>query len=598
MFLKKKSGPDRDTGSGFSRKKALYSVLILLLSPIAAFQCVEWFTHNPWTIMTFKVFLWNVLFYEMVYLLLFFLTGSIRIACLTGSFLFLVIGLGNYFVVEFRSAPIVPWDIYSVRTAASVAENYDYTLSLQAGICLGIFVLLLVLAFFARWKPQRFRWPLRLGLSALTCVLMAGYTVRLHDTAFIKSMKLDNTLFTPYYMSRKNGFTTAFLMDLKYLKVSEPEGYRAEEEEEILSRYTAEEAGSRPNIIVIMNEAFSDPAILGDFAVNEDYMPYVHQLQQDTAHVISGMLNVSVKGGNTANTEYEFLTGASMRFLPAGSVPYQQYIFGPKPNLVSWLESLGYQTAAIHPYNSTGWNRDKVYEYFGFDQLIFNSGFKGATRIRKYIDDASCFDKIIDLYENKTAPMFTFAVTMQNHSGYFEDFDNFDVNIHATDCDSRILDRYLSLMKLSDTAFEDLTDYFMDEEEEVIIVFFGDHQPNDVVVEPVWKLQGKKGSALTDEENDLRYQVPYVIWSNRGLKGSGGSETSVNYLAGEVLAAAGLPLSPYLQYQAELKDQLPVLSTQRLTGSGGAELTEDEESASGDVLAYRKMQYYRMFDAK
>lgn len=61
------------------------------------------------------------------------------------------------------------------------------------------------------------------------------------------------------------------------------------------------------------------------------------------------MLNVSVCGGNTADTEYEFLTGNTMAFLPQGSIPYQQYVNGERPSLASYLQSLGYETVATHP---------------------------------------------------------------------------------------------------------------------------------------------------------------------------------------------------------------------------------------------------------
>ena len=45
-----------------------------------------------------------------------------------------------------------------------------------------------------------------------------------------------------------------------------------------------------------------------------------------------------------------------------------------------------------------------------------------------------------------------------------------------------------------------------------MIVFFGDHQPADSVVRPVWKLNGKDDADLTDEEEALRYKVPFFIW--------------------------------------------------------------------------------------
>ena len=576
--------------------RSAFSWLILLLSPVLAFQCAEWFTHNPWEIMTFRVALWNILFYEMVYLLIFFLTGRVRIACIAGDLLFLLCSLANYFVVQFRSAPIVPWDVFSIRTAASVANDFSYTLTPQAAVCLAVYFLLIVLAVFAKGRIR----PLlpRLLVCAALCAGIFCYVRVLHDDGFIKSMKLDNTLFTPYYMSRKNGMTTAFLMDLRYLHVEQPEEYSAREEEELLSAYTEEAPEKRPNIVVIMDEAFSDPAVLGDFDTNMDYMPYVHSLQEGAENTITGTLNVSVKGGNTANTEYEFLTGHSMRFLPAGSVPYQQYIFGEKASYASWLKELGYSAIAIHPYNANGWNRDRVYPWLGFDTFLSAKNFSSPTRVRKYIDDPSCFRKIIDLYESKEAgtPLFVFAVTMQNHSGYFADFDNFTVDVDATGCDSRILNRYLSLMKLSDEALRDFISYFSSQQEETIVVFFGDHQPNDVVVEPIWKLQGKKGSDLTDRENDIRYQVPYVIWANFDIDEGTGPETSVNYLASHVLRQAGLPLPAFGQYMETIEQEIPVLTTQRFLTADGLE-NEDREDLPV-LQEYNRMQYYRMFDDK
>lgn len=116
-----------------------------------------------------------------------------------------------------------------------------------------------------------------------------------------------------------------------------------------------------PNIIVMMNESFSDLSVLGDFETNEDYMPFIHSLEQGEKNTVTGMLNVSVCGGNTANTEFEFLTGNTMAFLPQGSIPYQQYINGDLKALPDYLKTLGYQTIATHPYNAGGWERDTVY---------------------------------------------------------------------------------------------------------------------------------------------------------------------------------------------------------------------------------------------
>ena len=99
-------------------------------------------------------------------------------------------------------------------------------------------------------------------------------------------------------------------------------------------------------------------------------------------NAIKGYAVASVKGGNTANAEYEFLTGNSMAYLPVGSIPYQQYIRGEMPTLASQLNEQGYLTYAMHPYGASGWNRNNIYEYFGFDQSFFKSDFSDANLIR------------------------------------------------------------------------------------------------------------------------------------------------------------------------------------------------------------------------
>ena len=81
----------------------------------------------------------------------------------------------------------------------------------------------------------------------------------------------------------------------------------------------------------------------------------------DKSRVI-GHLYVSVLGGNTANSEFEYLTGDSMAFLPSGSIPYQQYLNKYALSIVSHMKELGYSTTAMHPYNASGWNRSSVYE--------------------------------------------------------------------------------------------------------------------------------------------------------------------------------------------------------------------------------------------
>ena len=395
-----------------------------------------------------------------------------------------------------------------------------------------------------------------------------------------------------------------FAMDLAYVTVEKPSGYHAAEEQAVLESYESQEneaddnGGEEqlPNIIVVMNESFSDLKVLGDFTTNEDYMPYLHSLQNGAENTVTGYLNVSVCGGNTANTEFEFLTGNSMAFLPQGSIPYQQYITKELPALPAYLASLGYETVAAHPYYADGWDRDTVYPMLGFSESIFKDQFWGAGYVRKYVSDNSCVDKIIELYEQKETgkPLFIFNVTMQNHGGYSDTYDNFTPDITVDGVQNEALSQYLSLIKLSDQALEKLISYFKEADEKTIVVFFGDHQPNDTVAAPILNLNGMTTKTLTEEQLKLRYEVPYVIWANYDIAEETGKDTSANYLAADVLQYAGISENAYGNYLLELQQNYPVVSAMRVLTKDGVDT--NASSSKDELREYQSLQYYQLFD--
>lgn len=584
--------------------KKILSWLGMFLCPVAIYYLMEAFHMNAFVMTRWRAQILNILFFELLMLFLFFITGRLRIALVLETVFAFVAGLANFYVLSFRGNPIVPWDIFSIQTAVSVAGSYDYTLGKRQILTIsGFLVLLFFEIFFLKLTINTWKLVKRLIAVMCTLALIFGFTKMLQNDTMVSKFRLYPFLFTPAYMSQADGFAVTFLMDLQYLSVEKPEGYSAAQAQEILESYgkhttedKTEDMAQMPNIIVVMDEAFSDPAVLGEFTVNQDYMPFVHSLQQGADNTITGLLNVSVKGGNTANTEFEFLTGNTMAFLPAGSIPYQQYIMGEIPSVVSDLKEMGYVTYAMHPYYSTGWNRDKVYPYLGFEHAYFIDAFTTPSYVRKYVDDASCVDKIIEIYENKEAgqPMFLFNVTMQNHSPYTESYMNLKENITVEGANTQALSQYLSLIKLSDAALESLVTYFAGQMEPTVIVFFGDHQPTDSVVQPILTANGISADSLSPEEEAKHYEVPYVIWANYDIREGTNEDISANYLAAKVLDEAGVPLSAYQSYLLELSGEIPVVSSERVVDVDGKEQSVSETEA---LNTYKKLQYYQLFDA-
>lgn len=551
--------------------------------------------------MKIRIQLLNIVLFELIMALLLFLFGKLKTALRCQTILFMIIGLANYYVLEFRSAPIMPWDILSIGTAASVSNNFKYTLSKETVFVLIGFVILILLESKVTLELKK-DWRIRVGGVLASFALLWGFTAMLHQDSTVARFKLYDKLFTPTVMSKRDGTAVAFLMELKYIVVEKPDGYNKEDAAALLASYDTndtESATHTPNIIVIMNEAFSDLSVLGDFETNEDYMPFLHSLMQEgTPNTISGHLNVSVLGGNTANTEFEFLTGNTMAFLPQGSVAYQQYVKSNDYSIATYLKSKGYDTIAMHPYNASGWDRDKVYPLLGFDTFYSLKDWGNPVKIRKYVSDQSCYDKIIELYEQKDAntPFFLFNVTMQNHSSYSEEYDNFHPDITVEGTSSKILPNYLSLIKLSDQALENLIEYFSKADEDTVIVFFGDHQPSNSVAAPVWKLNGRSGDSLTEEEEARRYKVPFIIWANYDIEAASNVETSANYLGSHVLRAAGLPLYDYRNYLSQLEGQYPVLTAIRAENAQG--ISTPVKDVKSTLQDYMTLQYYNIFSQK
>jgi len=587
-----------------NRTKKIINILLLLILPIIIFYTMEFFLRNPFEKMRVGIQFLNIAFFELVAVILFFAAKSVRIAIRIEAVAALLIGLIDYFVVQFRSNPVMPWDIFSIKTAAVVADNYEYSLEPRAILCTG--VMLLVFAgtwFIPKW--DKLIVGIRIAGSVVGIVLLVLLTRYVQTPEAVSRFRLYDKLFTPNTMTYKDGTVVAFLMQCQYLKVEEPDSYNKEDAEALLAGIMpgnndilsseSETMEELPNIIVVMNEAFSDLSILGDYTTNIDEMPFMRSLMSGAYNTISGYMDVSVLGGNTANTEFEFLTGDTMAFLPQGCIPYQQFVHGQTDSVASVLKKLGYRTVALHPYRATGWDRSEVYPYFGFDAFYTQEDFDNPLIYRKYISDRADVEKVIEIYEqNPEQPLFMFNVTMQNHSSYTDVFDNFTPQIAVEGSDSVALNQYLSLLHESDKALQTLIQYFDRLDDPTLIVFFGDHQPTDSVVAPIYKLNGESVYSLTEEELRLRYKVPYIIHANFDIEEAQDVPMSSNYLGIKALETAGIPLSRYQQFLANKYHAFPSVSTLQIQDAGGVVYSVDQKEEL--LHDYQILQYYHLFE--
>lgn len=275
-----------------------------------------------------------------------------------------------------------------------------------------------------------------------------------------------------------NGYMACTMQSICYLKVKEPEGYSLEYVRQMAESVPQKEekaVGLPENVIVVMNESFSDLSVLGDFNTSDDVL---ENFYNESGNIKRGYVYVSVYGGGTANSEFEFLTGNSAVSIPSGAVAYQMYVNKGDSSIVSQFKQQGYRAIAFHPYRKDNYNRVNVYDIYGFDAYYGKDDVK-IKKIRKYASDKSDYKSLIKMYEEKEPgeKLFIFNVTMQNHGGY--DYDQYKSTVSLTDCPGIYpqTEQYLSLMKESDVALKYLLDYFSKVDEKTVILLFGDHQP-------------------------------------------------------------------------------------------------------------------------
>ena len=296
----------------------------------------------------------------------------------------------------------------------------------------------------------------------------------------------------------------------------------------------------RPNVIVIMSEAFWDTNNLdGIVEANENPMDKYKEL---TEHAVTGQVAVNIYGGGTNISEFEFLTGINTRYLNVPSC-YGDLYLHKQESLISYLQKLGYYTMAFHPYDREFWDREIGYTNMGFEQFYSDVDFINREMCHGYISDKSLTKEIIERFEKQKLvepkqPVFTFAVSIQNHVSDMINFDNESRKLGCTGITTKIIDKeldeeiaedvelYYNGLRESIEALEELMTYFSSYEEDTVIVFFGDHAPGFV----------KQICDTNSSEIEMNlYRTPYMIWTNYSNDYESYGDFNISYLSSVLL---------------------------------------------------------------
>lgn len=535
----------------------------------------------------------NILIILLVYSVLLLLFQRTGVALAVGSFFLLLLMLINNYVIMFRGSNLSPTDLTAVGTAMSVIGNYRLTMNSELWYSILYFCFFISFGFWCDIPLKGIKYHIAVTAAALCYFGFFWYFWNISD--YLEEHALQGHYWNDLENEEVNGFLLSFGISMEEMGMDRPWGYSETALMNIMQdvRENYEDPGLkkvRPSIIFIMNEAWSDLRVLGNLETTEDFMPFVDSLTDSTA---KGNTYVKVLGGLTANSEFEALTGDSLAFLAPTAIPYSLQVNHEMYSLARVLKDQGYQTMGMHPSGSAAWNREKVYDYFGFDDFIDQSKFQTPyLYVRNFLSDECNFNEIIWHFEHKKedSPLFLFDVTIQNHADYYGQIETpisiLTIGQTSVEDVGNVYNAktYLNLMKITDDAFADLISYFSTVEEPVIICMFGDHQPNlgDTFYNAIFA-----DSGLTEQQQtELKYITPYVIWANYEVEFPDYGDMSANYLGAVLMECAGADLPPYYQFLLQLREQYPVISYHTLEEHGDDKV----------IMQYQMLQYNHLME--
>ncbi len=554
--------------TGIHRNICLNTIVLLLLALFITLVSF-FYTHSVFQFNYLKLYLEPKLFFMnfipifFLLVIFYFLTSKVSISFLTTSFSILLLGIANQTKLVYRDDVAKFEDLVFLKEASIMLQRYSIVLKKYTYI----FVILIIIIFLflnnnikkstiKLWK----RLCVVVLLCALTCLLFNSYTNKdLYNKLGDKS-NINKWIDTR--QSQIRGLIYPFVYSISEISDKVPKGYDKQKAKDILSKYTYQDMpfDKKVNIIAIMLEAYNDFSKFNELNLKDDAYKELHEIEKRS---LSGNLVTTIFGGGTIVTERNFLTGY-----------FQLSNFRRPTNSFVWyFREQGYYTEGYHPVYGSFYNRRTVNHSLGFENYEFyEEKFSKYHGWSSMASDSELFSEIINGYKNNKIsgkPYFNFSVTYQNHGPYSEKRSEtsefYFENPGISEASYNMLNNYLGVIKNTNEALAKLIDYFENQDEPTIIIFFGDHNPSLGNAYEELKINL---DLSTIEGFKNYYETTYVIHANSAAKKmfnksfEGQADTiSPMFLMPEIFEYLGLKGNEYMQYMINLKNNFDVINS-------------------------------------
>lgn len=519
--------------------------------------------------------------------------GSLGMGALLYTVFIGILGYADYLKMTMRQEPIYPDDLKMVANLGMMKDLVGWPLFVALLVVILAVLFGVGYMFWRSLKKSKNTQILRL----VTVVLSGGlllYASNFNSSSNLLRKGYDRTALWIPYSQKMNyynvGFVGGFLYNLKVEAMDKPEGYSEAAVKEITERYQKEanaaneklKEAEQPNIVYVMSESFSDPNRLKGVSVTGDPLKDYYEVAKQT---YSGQMLSQNYGGGTANIEFEALTGFSMEPLNAQmTTPYTLLV--PKltklPSLVSLLQASGYETTAIHPYDTSMYKRKDVYQVLGFDQFLDQDTMTHTDKLQNnpYISDESAYEEVLEQLDSDT-PQFLHLVTMQTHMPYNGKYQNIAYQVTA-DGNTDSIANYAQDVAYASAALQNFTKELSKLSRRTLVVFWGDHLPGIY-------------SDATQAENSgtTLHETEFLLYDSDAKLANpeSGQIISPFYFAPTLFQQAGQATTGFYQLLLDLQKVLPAFEKSMYYQDGQWQATAslgDKEQLYKD---YQMIQY-------
>ncbi len=458
--------------------------------------------------------------------LVFLYNALIIFTCLSVSMLFrrrifaliiigsvwVILGLANGFILANRLTPLTTSDIRELKDGLSIATNYLSTGQIVE-IIVGVIVVIFLIILLFRKAPRQNKMPnFRLVIPGLLIIgmIMAGTT-----GLCVKAKVIDTFFPNLPYGYRDNGFPYCFTATWLDTGVGRPDNYTKDNIRGIFSKkelnttvgYTTNDGKEKhPNIIFVQLESFVDPTIANDMKYNRDPIPNYRKLMRECS---SGKIRVPSVGAGTANTEFEAMTGMSVKFFGPGEYPYKTILRKESCESIPYnLMNIGYHTHAIHNHRGAFYNRNISLGNLGFQTFTSLEYMSSVAKTPKnWAKDNILTSQIFDALKYTTGRDYIYTISVQGHGKYPTEEMIENPIIKVTEAPSDELkwqwEYYANQVYEMDIWVKELLDELKKFDEDTVVVLYGDHLP---AIDNLTEDNIRKDRSI--------YHTDYVIWSN------------------------------------------------------------------------------------